>query len=178
MNHPYILVDLDMVLADFEAGFRHEWSKRYPERPLITAENSKDFYIEKNYDPSYKNDIDAIINSENFLINLLPIEGAISGFLALHDTFKNVRICTAPLSNQFSASEKWRWVSAHIGKTHACDMIMTKDKTLVKATHLIDDKPVIVGACTPEWKHIIYTQPYNREIPGTHFTWGMEFPLN
>jgi len=39
-----------------------------------------------------------------------------------------------------------------------------KDKTLIIGDILIDDKPEIKGISTPNWEHIIFDQPYNKNI--------------
>lgn len=45
-------------------------------------------------------------------------------------------------------------------------MIMTHDKTLVQGLVLVDDKPVITGALTPTWRHIIFDASYNHGFAG------------
>ena len=40
-------------------------------------------------------------------------------------------------------------------------IILTKDKTIINADMLVDDRPQIQGATIPSWEHIIYDQPYN-----------------
>lgn len=166
-----ILVDLDMVIADFNAGFENEWQKRYPDRVVVPLRERKSFYVTKDYPQEYERDIEAIINGKDFLINLPPIEGAISGFLNLQSKYGKVRVCTTSLKNEFSSGEKWNWVRNHLGKKHAEEMIICNDKTIIRASHLIDDRPQIHGSQTPEWKHVIFTQPYNRHVIGDHFTW-------
>jgi len=43
-------------------------------------------------------------------------------------------------------------------------LIITRDKTLVKGAVLIDDKPHVTGAVTaPDWTHLLFDQPYNRD---------------
>jgi 5'-nucleotidase len=50
-------------------------------------------------------------------------------------------------------------------------IIVSKDKALVHGDVLVDDKPEIKGALTPAWHHVIFDQPYNRQIGGIRMTW-------
>ena len=169
-----ILVDLDMVITDFDGGFQRVWKQKYPDREIILLKNRKDFYLTNDYDKAFYNDIEEVINAENFLLNLDPLPGAVEGFKQLCELYVNVRICTTSLKHKFSSSEKWEWVDNNFGRKATLDMIICNDKTLVRADYLIDDRPMIKGLKTPEWKHILFTQPYNKHVSGTHFKWGEE----
>jgi 5'-nucleotidase len=51
-------------------------------------------------------------------------------------------------------------------------IILTKDKTLIKADYIIDDKPEISGVENmPAWEHIIFDRPYNRQVNKRRITW-------
>ena len=175
MKQKLILVDLDMVITDFHGGFQEVWKREYPDREVIPIEKRTSFYLTKDYEPIYKNDIERIINAEGFLLSLKPLPGAVEGFKELLEQYIDVRVCTTSLKNPFSSGEKWRWVYNHLGQKCAEEMIVCNDKTLIKADYLIDDKPSITGASNPEWKHIIFHQPYNYGIEGWHFGWGEAF---
>lgn len=177
MNSGLILIDLDMVITDFHGGFQKIWMQRFPDRDVVSLEQRKNFYLTKDHDVAFANDIEEIINAEYFILNLEPIPGAVEGFAKIVDRYKDVRICTTSLKNPFSSGEKWQWVYQTFGKKAAEEMIICNDKTLIKAAYLIDDKPSISRAAIPEWKHIIFTQPYNRDIKGEHFTWEEDFIL-
>ena len=174
-NKPLILVDLDMVITDFHGGFQEIWEREFPYRKAIGIDSRTSFYLTKDYDPMYEADIERIINAEGFLLNLKPLPGAVEGFKDLLEEHSNVRVCTTSLKNPFSSGEKWQWVFSHLGKKCAEEMIICNDKTLIKADYLIDDRPVIKGAKTPEWKYIIFHQPYNYGIEGPRFKWGDTF---
>lgn len=177
MNHGLILIDLDMVIANFHGGFQEIWKQKFPERDVILLEDRKSFYLTRDHDKLFESDIEEIINAENFILGLDFIPGASEGFRKLVDQYQNVRICTTSLRNPFSSGEKWKWVYKNLGKKEAEEMVICNDKTLIKAAYLIDDKPIIKGVATPEWRHIIFTQPYNREIEGRHFIWGDDLIL-
>lgn len=52
-----------------------------------------------------------------------------------------------------------------MGKEWVKRIILTLDKTMVTGDYLIDDKPHITGCeSSPTWTHILYDQPYNKEV--------------
>jgi 5'-nucleotidase len=64
-------------------------------------------------------------------------------------------------------------VEKNLGPDWVKRVILTKDKTLVKADFLIDDKPEITGAeAVPVWEHILYDRPYNRGANRKRLTWA------
>jgi 5'-nucleotidase len=56
------------------------------------------------------------------------------------------------------------WIRHHLGQEFAERTILTRDKTLVRGTILIDDKPSVSGVMQPEWEHVLFDQPYNRKV--------------
>jgi 5'-nucleotidase len=50
-------------------------------------------------------------------------------------------------------------------------VILPRDKTLVRGDVLIDDKPTIGGISTPQWRHVLFDQPYNRHLSGPRVQW-------
>ena len=160
-----VLVDQDGPLADFEGGFSEKWRKKFPKRIFVSHDQRKSFEIYENYPKPLWKAIKRIYYAKGFILNLQPIEGSIEALKTMLALGHDVRICTSPLSNKYSIGEKWLWVEKHLGAKFAKRLIITKDKTLVKGALLIDDKPVISGICQPEWEHIIFDAPYNKEIP-------------
>lgn len=158
-----ILVDQDGVLADFERGFLDEWKKRYPERSHIPLEQRSTHSIADQYPISERLLIREIMTEEGFVCNLPPITGAIQALNDMRSAGLIVKICTSPLSNYTNCvEEKYMWVEAHLGLEWTRDLILTKDKTLIRGDVLIDDKPSVEGVYVPDWEHVIFDQPYNR----------------
>jgi 5'-nucleotidase len=62
-------------------------------------------------------------------------------------------------------------VEGHLGTEFTTRVILTRDKTLVRGDGLIDDKPTIGGIATPQWRHVLFNQPYNRQFPGPRVDW-------
>lgn len=157
-----VLVDMDGVLADLIGGI-HEIDG-IPKLEVTGWD----------FAPYTGRDLDMIweaMYSEGFFRNLPLINNAKRGLMALRSAGHNVFICTTPLSTPHCAGEKIMWVKSVIGKGWKDRIILTKDKTMIVGDYLIDDKPIITGAITPQWEHIIFDQPYNRNVHGMRVTW-------
>ncbi len=167
-----ILLDMDGVLTDFEHGFFTSWCALFPDLPPIPIEERRSHALVENYPPHLTAHVRQVYTARGFFRNLQPIAGAIDGVHQLLALGHDVRICTAPLTAYtFCVPEKYEWIDHHFGREMVKRMILTQDKTLVKADILVDDKPEILGARTPEWEHILYDQPYNRGLPARRMTW-------
>jgi 5'-nucleotidase len=167
MSHVW-LVDQDNVLADFDGEIYRRLQARFPEVPLISFENRTHFFLSEEYAEAHREIIKAIKFEKGFILGLPPIEG---GLQALRDMLSlgiDVRICTSPFvhcsGHEHSFFEKYEWVERYLGSEWVERIILTRDKTLVKGELLIDDKPEISGVCISEWEHIVFDQPYNRNI--------------
>lgn len=176
-----ILVDMDGVIADFERGFLNNWIKQNPDKPYIPLEKRTTFYVRKQYIYEFKDRIDNVCDcvetiylSSGFYRFLPPIPGSLKALSEMKDMGYEVFICTSPKSgNEHCIKEKYEWIEQHLDKDWLRRVVVTKDKTIIKADCLIDDKPGIKGVIkNPSWEHIIYDQPYNREITSTRrLTW-------
>lgn len=99
----------------------------------------------------------------NFFFDLKPIDGAIECLNILDKIGYDIFIVSSPSVNSDTChSDKSRWLKEHMGEYWARKLILTKDKTIVSGDYLIDDRENITGIMTPTWKHIIFTQPYNK----------------
>lgn len=70
--------------------------------------------------------------------------------------------------------EAWGRVSQVVGDYYVATsviirwltrLIITSDKTKIRGDLLIDDKPYITGSEYPAWEHVLFTAPYNSELP-------------
>lgn len=168
-----ILVDMDGVLADFEAGFLARWRALHPELPYIPLDERQDFYLEKDYPKEHRPRVFAIFTSPGFFRELPLVPGGKAAIEAMRDLGHDVSICTSPLkAYKNCVLEKYEWVEEHLGFGWTGRIILLKDKTLVRGDVLIDDRPRIIGAMTPQWEHVLYDQPYNRrENDKRRLTW-------
>lgn len=166
------LIDQDGVLADFEHGFHAAWqAKGYAYQALPIAER-RTFYVRDDYPKHLRAEVDSIYTAQGFYLNLPPIKGATQAMSDLLVLGHDVRICTSPLNAyRYCITEKYEWVERHLGSDWVARIIVTKDKTLVQGDVLVDDKPEVTGSLTPAWHHVIFDQPYNRQVGGTRMTW-------
>lgn len=163
-DKPIVLVDMDGVLVDFEEHFLKCFMAEYPELPFIPVKERRVFYAQDDYPPEYKPLIHSIFESEGFFLTMPPMDGALEAMKTLAEK-NEVFICTAPFtSSRHCAGEKFEWVRKHLGEEWLSRMVISKDKTMTRGDYLIDDKPAIVGVKKPEWEHVIFDAPYNREV--------------
>ncbi len=176
-----VLIDMDGVLCDFDALASERFHERFPGmRPLSTEERSFDFYLAEAYSSVHGSEaghkISSITQEAHFFSELPMIAGAKEALEALrvhHDVF----LCTSPLSSfQHCVLEKFQWVEKNLGQFWTSRIILTKDKTLVKGDILIDDRPHIEGVAMPEWKHVLFTQPFNVSVPKPRINNWTEWP--
>ncbi len=178
---PIVLVDMDGVIADFEGGFIANWKKQYPDKAFVPLKDRTTFYSYKQYPIKHRPLVWKIMMADNFFIDLPPIEGGIKAIKKMARLGYDVYFCSSPLiSNRTGASEKYQWINKHFGAKWVSKLILAPDKTLVSGDYLIDDRPEVKGLRTPDWEHILYDQPYNREDQTrrriTWANWQKQFP--
>ena len=168
-----ILIDMDGVIADFDREFLQRWRTRHPEKFYIPLEERTTFYVKEQYPEELKPLVVEIIREPGFFRDIVPVDGAKEALLEMEGMGLEVFICTSPISSYKNCVlEKYEWVDRVLGPDWVKRIIMTKDKTFIKADYLIDDKPEITGVeNTPSWEHILYDRPYNREINKKRLTW-------
>ncbi len=163
-----VLVDMYGVIANFEGGVLEKIAKKYPKEKLIALENRTTFHIKDQYPQDMRADIESVYFSEGFFFGLKPINGSLEGISNLSRT-NNVFICTSPISQyEYCIKEKYDWVNKWLGKEWVKKIISCNDKTLIRGDILIDDKPEVTGVMDSVWKHVLYSQPYNRDSRNTN----------
>ena len=136
-----VLVDMDGVLADFDAAVLKQLS------PGVERRVRKNFYLADDY-PRHVAEVDSITSHPEFFLNLPLVEKAIVGWQRLIDAGYQPRICTAPLSrNSQSAQQKLAWLRRHFvprfGERVVTDAIIDKEKYRYDGLALIDDRPEV-----------------------------------
>jgi len=169
-----ILIDMDGVVADFDGEFLRRWRERYPDKFYVPWEERTSFYVKEQYPDDLKPLVTEIVREPGFFRDMMPIEGGKEALTEMDSMGIEVFICTSPLSEYKNCVlEKFEWVEQVLGPQWVKRIILTKDKTLVKADILIDDKPEITGVeKSPGWEHILYDRPYNRAVNRKRLTWA------
>lgn len=163
-----ILVDQDGVIADWGGGYNlalDEYGERAAGIPRHREQRTFDLHAERT--PDEIQIIAEVMIRERFYRDLEPIRGAKTALRGMLRAGHDVRIVTSPwITNPTCASDKIDWLERHIGRGWGSRAIITPDKTFVRGDFLIDDKPEVKGSLEPEWEHIYFTQPYNRDLEG------------
>lgn len=167
MESRHILVDMDGVIADWGKHWDHVVNTYWPESRVMRQHEQTTFDLKAGLDEYDRDVVDMVMKHPNFYRDLEPIEGAAQALAGMVEDGHIVTICTSPwLPNETCVKDKLDWLETHIGTGWASKAVITSDKTMVRADFLIDDKPEIHGAYIPEWEHILFDQPYNREVAG------------
>lgn len=104
-----------------------------------------------------------IMDTPGFYREIDPMPGAIDAVRQMISDGHTVFFVTAPHpSNPTCADDKIWWTKTHFGSEYVDKLVITRDKTCIRADVLVDDRPDIHGQLTPEWTQIFYDQPYNR----------------
>ena len=164
-----VLVDVDGVLSNFELHFYNKFIQEYPDlEPIPLYDRTVHMVVHQYLDryPQLKvreNDLYGIYFNEGFFkdMPLIPGSKKAMNFLSKH---YSVRFCASfPEDLGHCVSEKLEWVKANFGPEFTKKTIVSKDKTMVRGTVLIDDRNKGSGQLEPGWKLVLYDQPYNRE---------------
>lgn len=169
-----ILIDMDGVISDYDQEFLQRWRSRHADKFYVPVEARTTFYVVDEYPEELKPLAAEILLESGFFRDMIPVLGAKEALEEMQTMGFEVFICSSPLSTyQNCVLEKYEWVEEHLGAAWVRQLILTKDKTVIKGDFLIDDKPLITGAQDPpDWEHILYDRPYNRGTNKRRITWN------
>ncbi len=172
MNRKVILVDMDNTIADFESAMEAEIQTRHPEVKWVR--DREDQECPEEFEDKFR----AIMCEKGFFRSFKPLPGAVEALHKLQKMGHHVRLCTAPLREyQHCVPEKYAWVEEHLGRQWIRNIIITKDKTMVRGDYLVDDRDQ-TGIMSPTWEQIVFDQPYNRKKNGRRIkSWDEFIPL-
>ncbi|KAM6050649.1 LOW QUALITY PROTEIN: 5'(3')-deoxyribonucleotidase, cytosolic type [Chlamydotis macqueenii] len=105
-----------------------------------------------------------VCESPGFL-GLDPTPGALEAMQEMiHVQDAEVFICTSPLQKERCIMEKYK-IEKHLEPEFVDQIILTRDKTVLSADLLFDDKDTITDAeLNPTWEHILFTCCHNRPV--------------
>jgi 5'(3')-deoxyribonucleotidase len=142
---PIIYIDLDGVVADFDAHV-HLLGERDPAREECKT-------------------------PEHYFTNLPLIEGSVEALGILSEYYDLYFLSTPQWSNPYCWMEKRLWVETHFGKLMFKRLILTHHKRLLKGDYLIDDnvhegfegEHIHFGTAKfPDWDSVVrYLTPKN-----------------
>lgn len=157
-----VLIDLDGTMVDFVKGWQTIWNEKHPDRMIQDPPTMHE--LEEAYSGfGSEEEICEIWRTPGFFLGLDPMPRAIESFNQMVASGLNLFICSKPTKQSSSWSEKVEWVEMHLGREWADRVILTKDKTMVRADYLIDDNSHISeGLYVPDWDHILFDASYNR----------------
>ena len=157
-----MLLDMDGPCYEFDKALDAAWGRTYPDRPVPK------FFGRANFDlpQELQKDVYDLAGQEGFTLNLALVDGCQAAYDDLLSAGHRVFFCSTPLANRFCAQEKIQAVLRDFGHAASRQVILTKDKTLVRGNILIDDKPKITGLLPPTWEHVIYDVSFNRHVNG------------
>jgi 5'-nucleotidase len=159
-----ILLDMDDVIVDFEAGVRTAWDAEHPDMPLLPTEQRTQFKWAEDHPEAYRQPLNELIRRPGFFASLPPMPGALQAIAEMVADGHQVFLCSAPPNSApHAVAEKTQWVIDHLGSEWTDRLMLTRDKTLARGDVLVDDKPEVVGALEPVWEHVHYDRPYNRD---------------
>lgn len=161
-----ILVDMDGVIAAWGEAYGQSLDKYGDAAAAIPRHaDQRSFNLNEGRTEVEQRIIAAVMVEPGFYERIQPIVGAKGALKGMLKAGHDVRIVTSPwVSNPTCASDKLNWVVKHYGSHWGPRVIITADKTLVRGDILIDDKSAITGELEPEWEHVLFDQPYNRDV--------------
>jgi 5'-nucleotidase len=165
---PILLIDIDNTMTNFSDAFEHEWSKRHPgipiDRSVYNLRDAVKTHFEEDAITKVEEDICAIMCTPRIFADQPPIEGSVETYHRLVDLGFEVKICSTPWPTCVqSYTDKAEWCDRHLGQHK--NLVLTNDKTIIRADLLIDDHPNIFGSASPQWTQILFHRPYNASVP-------------
>ena len=161
-----ILVDMDGVTCNWDKRF-HAGIAHLADRLPADYNIRPSFDLFAGLDPDTESSVLTAMNEPGFYAELEPIDGAVEALHKMLELGLHIVIATSPWqTNPTCVDDKFRWLERHVGVGWGQRMVTTKDKTLIRGTILVDDKPRVSGKLSPEWEHVLFTQRYNVGLPG------------
>lgn len=155
-----LALDIDSVLADLMPVWVERYNIDYNDN--LTVKKIKDWDMSRFVKPECGKKIFDYLNDPNLYDYVNPIENAWEGVNALKKYFDRVIYVTA--FHPMQGAKKFWWLNKFGFEVTTSDYIECTDKSLIKASYLIDDNSKNIKEFSG--KGIIYSQPWNYGILG------------
>jgi len=170
MKKKVVLVDMDGVLADIIEKIVGKVNAKFETSYFPKDVTDWKFSCMSSIEKSWV--LDNLFLQDFFFRALPKVPGGIETVSdwIVNEKFEVFFVTSPEERNPSCYYEKWAWLRAAFSEeifeayNFRYRVIFTKDKTAVKGDYLIDDKPEVKGAFTPEWKHLCFEAPYNTHI--------------
>lgn len=167
-----IAVDMDDVVAEYSLEVEETVRVKLPHVRPVPMHERKNFYVVDDYPEEHRKEVGKIAKSPGFYGRLSPVPGALKTLQHWRDIGIHVILLTAPTKKHPTcAQEKVAWVEYNLGSDWVDELFICRDKTMVHADYLIDDRPEVGGHRNPSWEHILYDRPYNSAVDKRRMTW-------
>lgn len=161
-----IALDLDNVVFEFIERTLDMWRLERPDAPDYGREQIDHYDVGHDLESTDYQMFRDFWQRPGFFRDLEPIPGVVQAAHEMRAERLDVIFCSSPLVNSASEttchSNKIDRLKEVFGIWAAENCHLGKDKTIVRADVLIDDKPVVGGRYKPFWQHVYFDQPYNR----------------
>lgn len=160
-----VLIDMDNVLADFDAKVFSDLKRMHPDLEKKTRCHQ---LFGKDY-PEYADDINEIIYGRGFYASLPVMKSAVSGLSRIIEHKMEPVVCSTPLNNQYCIEDKQLWLKREFvpifGKKILESAEFVLDKTKSEGVALIDDGVKILDqASLANWDPILFKREYSRNV--------------
>jgi 5'-nucleotidase len=171
MTMARILCDMDDTILWWGKKKDEVLRKNHPHlTDFLFGELQTTWDLMAGLDEEHKTAMILEMDRPGFYAGFEPIDGSIQALHDMRAEGHDVWIVSTPwASNPTCMADKNTWLNEHLGwynskQRWGSRLILTHDKTLVKGSIIIDDKPVITGEATPEWEHVLFSQPHNASV--------------
>ena len=155
-----IAVDMDEVIADFNAKFITSLNSRFDKQlTLADLYNTKIEYLL----PELIQDIKAMIREADFFADL-PVMPHSQSVLAQMVNQHEIFITTAAMEFPLSFNAKFNWLQQHFPFIDPMNIVFCGYKTIINADYLIDDNVHHFSKFRGEG--ILFTSPHNVAVEG------------
>lgn len=166
---------MDGVIVDIDKQFNEFWWRLHPDVPLPDISQRKEFYIGKDlFPPEHAEKAFNIFKQKGYYRHVPFMKGAKEALTELWNSEHEIYIVTsASNSMPYAPSEKYEWVSEYLGKEFVDNLIICRDKSMIRGDIMVDDKPVVRGEENAVWEHVLYDASYNKDVPNLRrMTWA------